>query len=266
MTAGNSGFTAMAVDSDNFLALIMPTAGGSSGACAACVGDVKPAFRTDDHDNDSTDGFWWILLDGRTIGDASSGAGWADADAQDLFVFLWNHCSNAVCPVSSGRGANAAADWAAHKTLTIPNPTDAGEASPVACALIAAGGDAALAVGAISGASVHEHTGPSHVHDMTHGHEATLSIAEAAEEDYTGLDLSHTTVPVAGDPMDINVLYDTDGEGGTTHDIGTHGHGGSVDVADAETDTAAGGADATSSESSFQPSMAVGFFILAVIP
>jgi hypothetical protein len=75
------------------------------------------------------EGYWgdtapagFVMLDGRTIGDASSGAtNRANADCEDLFTLLWNKTANAQCAVSGGRGASAALDWAAHKTLTLPN-------------------------------------------------------------------------------------------------------------------------------------------------
>ena len=55
-----------------------------------------------------------------TIGSATSGATErANADTQDLFEYLWNTDSN--LSVSGGRGANAAADWAANKTMTLPD-------------------------------------------------------------------------------------------------------------------------------------------------
>jgi len=64
----------------------------------------------------------WILASGGTIGDASSGATvLADPDAQDLFELLWNSMLDAQAPVSGGRGANASADFAANKTITIPD-------------------------------------------------------------------------------------------------------------------------------------------------
>ncbi len=64
----------------------------------------------------------WVLLDGRTIGNASSGAtNRANSDTQTLFELLWNSMANAEAPVSSGRGASAAADFAANKTITIPD-------------------------------------------------------------------------------------------------------------------------------------------------
>jgi hypothetical protein len=64
----------------------------------------------------------FVMADGRTIGDATSGAtNRANADTVGLFTLLWNITANAQCPVSGGRGASAAADYAAHKTLALPN-------------------------------------------------------------------------------------------------------------------------------------------------
>lgn len=64
----------------------------------------------------------WVRDNGRTIGSAASGATErANADTSALFAFLWSNFSNTVCPVSTGRGANAAADFAANKTITLPD-------------------------------------------------------------------------------------------------------------------------------------------------
>lgn len=75
--------------------------------------------------NSSTPAGGWLPLDGSiaTIGSATSGADYANAAAANLFAMFWNQYSNALCPVSGGRGANAAADFAANKTLTIPDET-----------------------------------------------------------------------------------------------------------------------------------------------
>jgi hypothetical protein len=62
----------------------------------------------------------WIIANNSTIGNASSGATQlADASAKNLFVWHWNNFSNTQCPVSGGRGASGAADFAANKTITI---------------------------------------------------------------------------------------------------------------------------------------------------
>lgn len=60
----------------------------------------------------------WIISNGTTIGDGSSTATQrANADTWFAFNYLWGNFSNTQCPVSGGRGANAAADFAAHKTI-----------------------------------------------------------------------------------------------------------------------------------------------------
>lgn len=64
----------------------------------------------------------WVFADGRTLGSASSGAtNHANADALNLYTVLWNNFANAQLPVSGGRGVSAAADFAANKTITIPD-------------------------------------------------------------------------------------------------------------------------------------------------
>ena len=63
-----------------------------------------------------------VRANGRSIGSATSGATErANADTSALFVELYNALNNTVCPVSGGRGANASADFAANKTLTLPD-------------------------------------------------------------------------------------------------------------------------------------------------
>lgn len=79
------------------------------------VGMVSPYVGT-------TPPIGWILLNGGTIGNASSGASnRANADTEELFTLLWNSMADAQAPVSSGRGVSAAADFAADKTITIPD-------------------------------------------------------------------------------------------------------------------------------------------------
>lgn len=64
----------------------------------------------------------WVRCNARTIGSASSGATErANADTENLFTFLWTHYSDTVCAVSTGRGASAAADYAAAKTIALPD-------------------------------------------------------------------------------------------------------------------------------------------------
>jgi hypothetical protein len=62
----------------------------------------------------------YVRLNGLTIGSATSGATErANADCQNLFQYLYGADPNLV--VSGGRGVSAAADWAANKTIAIPD-------------------------------------------------------------------------------------------------------------------------------------------------
>jgi microcystin-dependent protein len=63
----------------------------------------------------------WLMFNGDTVGSTSSVATRKSADYQNLFLALWASFSNTDAPVSGGRGASAAADWAANKTITLPD-------------------------------------------------------------------------------------------------------------------------------------------------
>lgn len=70
----------------------------------------------------------WLFADSKTIGDASSGGtARANADAETLFALLWAATANTelIIQDSSGnpttRGASAAADFAAHKRMPLPD-------------------------------------------------------------------------------------------------------------------------------------------------
>lgn len=63
-----------------------------------------------------------VRLNGRTIGSASSGGTErANADCADLYAYIWDNTANAQCPVATGRGATAAADFAGNKAITLPD-------------------------------------------------------------------------------------------------------------------------------------------------
>lgn len=63
----------------------------------------------------------WVNLNDGTIGDLGSGATTrANADTVNLYTLLWNNVSDGNCPVSSGRGVSAAADFGAGKTIRLP--------------------------------------------------------------------------------------------------------------------------------------------------
>lgn len=64
----------------------------------------------------------WVLADGGSIGNAASGAtNRANADTEALFTLIYNSMADPQAPVSGGRGAGAAADFALNKNITIPD-------------------------------------------------------------------------------------------------------------------------------------------------
>lgn len=98
------------------------TGGGGGGGV-----DVTTIFATGDVMWQPVSGSrtGWVRDNGRTIGSATSGATErANADCESLFSFLWNKYSDTFCPVSTGRGVSAAADWSANKTIQLLNFQD----------------------------------------------------------------------------------------------------------------------------------------------
>lgn len=80
----------------------------------ARVGTVTYSAETTDDDD-----YRLLVVDTRTIGSLSSGAGLANAKYQSLYLHLWT-LPDAIATVTGGRGANAAADWAANKPMSLP--------------------------------------------------------------------------------------------------------------------------------------------------
>lgn len=94
--------------------------GPSGGSTPGPGVDATTVFQTGDvkwrPSNETLSGF--VRLNGLTIGSATSGASErANADTQSLFLYLWGQYSDTLCPVSGGRGASAAADWASNKRI-----------------------------------------------------------------------------------------------------------------------------------------------------
>ena len=102
--------------------VVGPSSGGGGGGggsvdptTIASTGDFK--FRPT---SETLTG--WVKANGTTIGSATSGAGQrANADTQNLFVYLWQNFSNAHCPVAGGRGVSALADFSANTTIQLPD-------------------------------------------------------------------------------------------------------------------------------------------------
>lgn len=148
-----------------------PDAGETSEELLLRVGMLQPYYGTSAPSG-------WVRAAGRTIGSASSGATErANADCEDLFVHLWTVDANLT--VSGGRGANAAADWAANKTITLPDLREraiAGlatmgnsDAGIVADTYVTAGTNTST-LGAVAGVddlTLSEAQLPAHDHDAT---------------------------------------------------------------------------------------------------
>ena len=134
----------------------------------------------------------WILCDDGTVGDATSGATHASAANQALFLLLWTNIVDAWAPVAGGRGASAAADWAAHKKISLTRML--GRALSIAGA---GSGLTARALGQYLGAETatlitgnlpsHAHgvNDPGHAHgasDAGHAHVQTSNNATDAQQ------------------------------------------------------------------------------------
>lgn len=100
----------------------VPVIGSSSGGGGGGTVDPTTVLQTGwlqpIYGTGTRSGF--VRANGRTIGSATSGATErANADTQALFLFLYSEDPNLT--VSGGRGASAAADWAANKTIALPD-------------------------------------------------------------------------------------------------------------------------------------------------
>lgn len=106
------------VDADN-IANPAPAASGGGGATPAAqlfnTGYIIATMGTG-----ALDGF--VRMNGRTIGSASSGGTErANADTEDLFLYLCSNLDDSIATMGGGRGATCAADWAANKAIVVPS-------------------------------------------------------------------------------------------------------------------------------------------------
>lgn len=144
------------------------------------TGDVKYTFKT------SASAGWLLVAAAGSIGDATSGATLrANADTLALYTVIYNACSDTLAPVVSGRGANAAADFAAHKAMTIPQLVGR---SPMAAGA-AAGSTTLKTLGTLYGEETHAltsgenatHTHANSLTDPGHFH-TTISLSNTASQ------------------------------------------------------------------------------------
>lgn len=190
----------------------------------------------------------WVRGNGRTIGNASSSATErANADTEDLFEFLWTNFADGQCAVSTGRGASAAADYAANKTITLPDLR--GRAF---FGLDDMGGTAAARLGAVitdettNGASggtetvtlseanlaAHTHDLGNHTHTGTTGNESashTHTFTTSSNGAHTHAIGTAAGTSFAGSTPLLSTPNGTTQADGTTSSNGAHTHTGTTD-------------------------------------
>ena len=109
-----AGVVQLAADS---VLVIGASSGGGGGSTVDATQLIQTGMMMFAHTTSAMVGF--VRLNAKTIGSATSGATErANLDTQALFLYLWPDTS---LTVSSGRGASAAADWAANKQLSLPD-------------------------------------------------------------------------------------------------------------------------------------------------
>lgn len=178
----------------------------------------------------------WVRCNGRTIGNASSGATErANADTENLFTHLWNNHADSVLAVSGGRGASAAADYAANKTIAlfdirsaaVIGTDDMGNSAAGRLGTIhttptiigtAAGTETVALVEANNGP--HTHTGPSHTHTYSSTTGAVSTTHTHTVSGTSGAEASHAHT------IAVTTATDTSTSGGGTRVTGvTQGSG-----------------------------------------
>jgi hypothetical protein len=166
--------------------------------------------------NGTRSGF--VRANARTIGSSSSGATErANADTETLFLFLWNNFSDSLCPVSTGRGGSAAADWAANKTIATLDmrgrlPYGMDTMGNSAASIVAAATSAAGALGqeekVMVQANLPSVTFSDTLTTAAHTHSVTVSGTTGTQS------ASHTHSGTTSSDGSHN--HDTDNAGGTT--------------------------------------------------
>jgi microcystin-dependent protein len=212
----------------------IPVVGASSGGGGGgTVFDATALLDTGDviwsYTTGARSGF--VRANGRTIGSASSGASErANADTQALYEHLWGVDAN--LSVAGGRGASAAADFAANKALTLPDIKGRAlfgldDMGATEAERITTNGTILGAVGGTETHTLASSEMPSHTHTGTtasggsHTHTVSISSGGAHTHD---LDLVNRDV-ASGSGEDA---YSYSGSGGTdtvtTDSDGTHTH------------------------------------------
>ena len=217
--------TGPSASSPSLVNLVSPeslaVAGSSAGVFT--TGDVKLTFKT-------VADAGWVLMNDSTIGDPSSNATYANANASALFQLLYANISDADAPILTGGGAattrgaqgSAAAAFASHCRLTLP--------LVLGRALAAAGGGSGLTartLGHALGEETHTlSTGETPAH--THGYGGTTG-GESATHTHQIQQSSTATFGAgsfAGASQPTTVNTSTESQGHTHNYSGTTDSGG----------------------------------------
>lgn len=209
------------VMSDGFLVtdtdgipVIGPTVSGGGGGDPVTPVDSRTLFQTGDEKWRYGTGFHdgWVRENGRTIGSATSGATErANADCEALFLYLWQ--TDANLSVLGGRGASAAADWAANKQLTLPDMrgraafgldgmgnSNAGRIPAASITSTGGGVNVLGSTGGVSEVTLTEAQIPAHDHDATatqgsHSHTVPIEVGSAVQVGSGGTTSLRITTP-----------------------------------------------------------------------
>lgn len=230
---------------DNLPGETMTSSGGGGGGSATyTTGQIVPLYGTG-----SRTGL--VRMNARTIGSAASGATErANDDTENLFIHLWDQDPNLT--VSGGRGASAALDWAANKTITLPDArnrglfglgdmggTNANRLSGITFAygngitLGANGGEAGVTLtaahlpiitvtGTISTVGDHAHTGAALINGA-HSHGGSVTTSTAGDHAHTYTTATDYANVEVGTGSAINEDW-TGTTSATTSTAGAHSH------------------------------------------
>ncbi len=197
----SAGVTQVAADGVMVIGASSGTGSGSvvDPTTVIAVGDIKTRYGTG-----VISGF--VRLNGRTIGSATSGATErANADCQELFEYLWTADANLT--VSTGRGATAAADWAANKTIALPDgrgrvlaAMDDMGSSAAGRLTTALSGVNGLILGA-SGGSQNQNIAQNQLPNATLALTGTVSVASTVSNIVTAASVSQPSMTSGGVPI-----------------------------------------------------------------
>lgn len=167
-----------------------------------------------------------------TLGDTGSSADNEGSSYEDLYTHLWDNYSDTDAPVSTGRGASAAADWTAGKTIGLPKMSNRG--------LVGAGQDTGFTSRTLGAAfgddtkAIAEANLPAHTHgvgtlatDSAGNHTHGITMANPGGTTYPDLDSAKGSNSVS--------TLNTNSAGAHTHpmsgDTGSVGSGTELDIA-----------------------------------